>query len=217
MSGRIAENEKPSKYKGVKKMIRCRLIKKWGPFGAGSVIDMGDSKADPLIKAGVMEKVSNKEKINKVLTGTRVELIRVRLLKQWGPFGEGSVIDLGETKGRPLIDNGVAVEVSKKERLNKKGLSKKVKPVETATAPPPAETADNPPVIKPPEPPTEKADVTPVAKDEADSPATEPTVDISGMTAKELKDYAEKNNIDISKAKNKQEMIKAIEAAKGGG
>jgi len=44
-------------------------------------------------------------------------LIRVRLLKKWGEYGMGSVVDLGESKARTLIAAGVAIEASANEQL----------------------------------------------------------------------------------------------------
>jgi hypothetical protein len=132
-------------------MIRLRLLRKWGEYGAGSVADFGESKGKPLIAAGVAEKVSSKEKI--------------RVIKDRGEtitYGIGSIVDFGESKGRPLIESGVAVQVAKKEKKVTVNPSKKKAGVETATAKPDAETADNPPDI-----PTGVIDPPPSAKKNA--------------------------------------------------
>jgi hypothetical protein len=141
-------------------MIRLRLLRKWGEYGAGSVADFGESKGKPLIAAGVAEKVSSKEKIRVIKD--RGETIRLKLLKTWGPYGIGSIVDFGESKGRPLIESGVAVQVAKKEKKVTVNPSKKKAGVETATAKPDAETADNPPDI-----PTGVIDPPPSAKKNA--------------------------------------------------
>ena len=129
------------------KMLRLKLLKKWGPFGAGSVVDFGEEKGRPLIANGIAEEVGKNEKILKIRDGN--SLIRLKLLKQWGPYGAGSIVDFGESKGRPLITNGTAEEVSRRERKVEVKISKKKKPeLEVAMVNPAAETAEVTPEIK---------------------------------------------------------------------
>jgi len=126
-------------------MLRLKLLSKWGEYGKGSIVDFGESKGCPLIANGTAAEVDKNEKLVTIQTNSKA-FIRLKLLKSWGNYGEGSVVDFGESKGRPLIANGTAVEVSKKEKIIKiKGNRKKRKKppkVETATAEPVAETAE---------------------------------------------------------------------------
>jgi len=41
-------------------------------------------------------------------------MLRLKLLHKWGEYGEGSVVDFGEGKGRPLIANGTAIMTDEK-------------------------------------------------------------------------------------------------------
>ena len=127
-------------------LIRVRLLKKWGEYGMGSVVDLGESKARTLIAAGVAIAANSNEQLVHVRTGN--DVIRLKLLKKWGEYAEGTVIDFGERKGRPLIEKKIAVEVSKREKKIVIKPEKKKKPkAETAMVEPIAETAEVTPKI----------------------------------------------------------------------
>jgi len=130
-------------------LIRLKLLKNWGGYQKGSVMDFGESKGRPLIANDTAIEVSKNEKITKIadLGGG---LVRVKLIKTWGGFCVGSVLDLGESKGRTLIEYGIAIEVGK--TMNKvKIMPKKKNPpkVEVAMIEPKAETAVMTPKKKP--------------------------------------------------------------------
>lgn len=56
-------------------------------------------------------------------------------------------------------------------------------------------------------------ETTEATEDEADEEATDDTVDLSSMTIKELKAYAEENGISLTGLRKKADIIAAIEAA----
>ena len=131
-------------------LIRVKLLKNWGGYKKGSVMDLGESKGRPLIANDTAIEVSNKEKIIKI-NNLGDGLIRVKLTKTWGGFCVGSVMDLGESKGRTLIDSGMAEEVGKQMKIDKKSPKKKNPKVEVAMIEPKAETAVVTPEKKPKE------------------------------------------------------------------
>lgn len=112
-------------------LLRLRLRKKWGEYAAGSVVDFGEGKGRPLIANGTAELADENEKLVKVKSSPETDLIRLRLLKKYGNYEAGSVVDFGERKGRPLVESGMAVEVSKKEK--KIVVKPKKKKIETAS------------------------------------------------------------------------------------
>jgi len=123
--------------------IRLKLLKNWGGYKKGSVIDFGESKGRPLIANDTATEVGKKVKIIHIkIDSSGGDLIRVKLIKKWGGFGEGSILDLGESKGRTLIEYGMAIEVSKKEKKVVKNFKKKKPKVEIAMIEPEAETAE---------------------------------------------------------------------------
>lgn len=134
--------------KGDKMLIRLKLLKNWGGYKKDSVMDFGESKGRPLIANDTAIEVSKKERIRKIdnLGGS---LIRVKLIKTWGGFSEGSVLDLGESKGRTLIEYGMAKEVSRKMKKVEIKLKKKKPKVEVAMIEPKAETTEITPEKKP--------------------------------------------------------------------
>lgn len=130
-------------------LIRVKLLRSWGGFKKGSVMELGEAKGRPLILNNTAMEVSNKEKVMKI-TNLGDNLVRVKLIKTWGGFCVGSVMDLGESKGRTLIEQGMAVDVDKtmnkiKIMPKKKNLPK----VEVAMIEPEAETAEVTPKKKP--------------------------------------------------------------------
>ncbi len=130
-------------------LIRLKLLKNWGGYKKGSVMDFGESKGRPLIANDTAIEVSKKEKVTKI-TDLRDGLVRVKLIKKWGGFGIGSVLDLGESKGRTLIEFSIAEEVGKTMSKVKIMPKKKNPPkVEVAMIEPEAETAVVTPEKKP--------------------------------------------------------------------
>lgn len=119
--------------------LRLKLLQKWGEYGAGSVLEFGESKGLPLIAKGLAERT---DEPLKTIGADNSKKIRLKLLKQWGEYGAGSVIDFGESKGLPLIAKGIAEKTN--EALNKTQRSKKKQrpQAETAMMEPAAETAE---------------------------------------------------------------------------
>jgi hypothetical protein len=130
-------------------LIRLKLLKNWGGYKKDSIMDFGEAKGRPLIAKDTAIEVSENEKINKIIDSGG-GLVRVKLIKTWGGFCVGSVLDLGESKGRTLIELNMAIEVGK--TMNKvKIMPKKKNPpkVEVAMIEPIAETAEVTPKKKP--------------------------------------------------------------------
>jgi hypothetical protein len=130
-------------------LIRLKLLKNWGGYKKDSIMDFGEIKGRPLIAKDTAIEVSENEKINKIIDSGG-GLVRVKLIKTWGGFCVGSVLDLGESKGRTLIELNMAIEVGK--TMNKvKIMPKKKNPpkVEVAMIEPIAETAEVTPKKKP--------------------------------------------------------------------
>lgn len=110
-------------------------------------MDFGESKARSLIVKGIAVEANNNDKLIQINTGNN--LIRLKLLKKWGEYDAGSVLDFGESKGAPLIAKGIAERVSRTEKKKEVKVEKKKKPkAETAMMEPIAETAEVTPEIK---------------------------------------------------------------------
>jgi len=73
--------------------------------------------------------------------------IYIELTKKWGGFKVGDVVRFGKSKGEGRIKAGEGVVVKKQRAVNDPPAARPTPKAETATAKPPAETADNPPVI----------------------------------------------------------------------
>jgi len=70
-----------------------------------------------------------------------------RVIKEWGGFAVGTEINIGEPKASNLKEQGYveflsAAEAKAKAKAQAKAKAKAPKKVETATAPPAAETAE---------------------------------------------------------------------------
>ena len=130
-------------------LIRVKLLRCWGGYKKGSVMELGEAKGRPLILNNTAIEVSKNEKINKI-ADLGDGLVKVKLLKTWGGFCVGSVMDLGESKARTLIERSEAIEVDKKMSKVKIMPKKKNLPkVEVAMIEPEAETAVVTPEKKP--------------------------------------------------------------------
>jgi hypothetical protein len=62
-----------------------------------------------------------------------MKYIFVKLLKNYGSFLSGQVVRYGESKGRPIIQKGIGVEVSEGPAVNEPLPVKKTPVVETAS------------------------------------------------------------------------------------
>lgn len=107
------------------KKIRVKLLRAWGGYITGDKILCDASKGQGIIEnnLGVEVPATNKRGEylpNKIQKRTKSKmLIRLKLLKNWGNFAAGSVLDFGRSKGEPLIDNGTAIKISKREKIVK--------------------------------------------------------------------------------------------------
>lgn len=125
-----------------KKRVQLRLLRPWGGFRAGEEVIFDPRKGIPLIEKGIGIEVLRTLKENPVIRkNSSNERIRLKLLKPWGGYDAGSIMDFGESKGWTLIDNGTAIEVSKKKKKLTVKAGKKKPKVENKIAEPVAETA----------------------------------------------------------------------------
>lgn len=113
--GEYLKNEVKRRKPG--ELVRIKLVKEWGGFFIGDVINAGESKAWNLIDQKIAELTDLPLTVQK--KDRPGSTIRLRLLKDWGKYSAGSVVDFGATKARPLIGQGVAIEVSKGEEIVK--------------------------------------------------------------------------------------------------
>ncbi len=100
------------------KLIRLKLLKKWGRFSPGDEYDFGHAKAVPLIKKGVAVEIEAKGPLKPWVKGKPkpMELVRLKLLKKWGRFKPGDEYDFGYTKAQSLIESGTAIDIKAKPK-----------------------------------------------------------------------------------------------------
>lgn len=83
--------------------------------------------------------------------------IRIKLLKKWGGYKPGDIVQFDDCKGNLLLKNGTGELARPGEQASNVEYAKPPRPkrhakAETATLKPGAETADLTPQIQPPEP-----------------------------------------------------------------
>jgi len=112
--------------------IRVKLTRPWGEFSTGDKILCGAPKGRRLIENGIGIEIPARNKKGELLPNKirkkkpGGDMIRIKLLKRWGGFLQGSVFDCGESKALGLIDSKIAERTT--EKINQIKVNKDATP-----------------------------------------------------------------------------------------